>query len=227
MKIITEIELRDRYKSDKFESFVLEKGEKLTPAATQFLTERRIRIEDYNQFRGTAAASKPEHYTHLRGNVLVIKSHPVIKFRGQLDLLEANFIACINRAVSDGYQEMADELNVIFLYLQEIMRAEVLNKPLPFIGFNDWPEAEVRERSHHPEKYFGVGHSTPNPKYGAIYGEVNKLRAMVRQLEIAAVEAFCAEGQDRCERPDIILALNRLSSLVYIIVCKFIGGHYE
>jgi len=122
---------------------------------------------------------------------------------------------------------MADELNAIFLYLQEIMRAEVRDKPLPFIEFAGWSETDVRERSHHTEKYFGVKHVRPDPKYGALYGEVNKLRAMVRQLEIAAVEAFCGEGEDQCERLDIILALNRLSSLVYIIVCKFIGGHYK
>jgi ethanolamine utilization cobalamin adenosyltransferase len=240
MKIITETALRDLYKNDKFESFVLNKGEKLTPAAAQFLTDRRIRVQDYNQSHGILpkegficlpsgrhVTEKPEHYTHLRGNILVKKSHPVIRFRGQLDLLEANFITCINQAVSSGYQEMADELNIIFLYLQEIMRAEVRNKPLPFIDFKGWSDAEVREYSHHPEKYFGVKHALPDPKNGALYGEVNLLRAMIRQLEIAAVEAFSGEEEAKCERLDIILALNRLSSLVYIIICKLIGGHYK
>jgi ethanolamine utilization cobalamin adenosyltransferase len=170
---------------------------------------------------------KPENCTHLRGKILVSKNHPVIKFRGQLDLLEANFITCINLAISSGYPEMADELNVIFLYLQEIMRSEVFDKPLSFIDFKGWSDDEVREYSHHPEKYFGVKHALPDPKYGMLYGEANKLRAMVRQLEIAAVEAFCGEKEDQCERPDIILALNRLSSLIYIIICKLIGGHYK
>ena len=243
MKIITETALRDRYKTDKFETFVLEEGEKLTAAATQFLTDRRIRIQDRGQSRnaqkilpkegyvclpsGRRVMEKPEHYTHLRGRVLVLKNHPVIRFRGQLDLLEANFIACINKVISSGYQEMADELSGIFRYLQEIMRAEVRDEPLQFIDYGGWSDAEVRERSHYPEKYFGVRHIVPDPKYGEIYGEVNKLRAMIRQLEISAVDAFCGEGQGQCERPDIILALNRLSSLVYIIVCKFIGGHYK
>ena len=175
---------------------------------------------------GRRVMEKPEHYTHLRGNILVLKSHPVIKFRGRLDLLEANFITCINLAVSSGYREMADELNEVFLYLQEIMRAEVLNKHLPFIEFKGWSDADIREYSHNPKKLFNAGHELPDPKYGLLYGEVNKLRAMIRQLEIAAVEAFCGEEEDRCERPDIILALNRLSSLAYIIVCKLIGGHY-
>ena len=258
MKIITETALRDLYKNDKFETFVLNEGERLTPAASQFLTDRRIRVQDYNQSQkrpaqkagdartkqidinhailpkegwlclpsGRHVMEKPENCTHLRGRILVSKNHPVIKFRGQLDLLEANFVTCINLAISTGYQEMADELNVIFLYLQEIMRAEVRDKPLPFIDFKGWSDEEVREYSHHPEKYFGVKHALPDPKYGMLYGEANKLRAMVRQLEIAAVEAFCGENEDQCDRLDIILALNRLSSLIYIIICKFVGGHY-
>jgi ethanolamine utilization cobalamin adenosyltransferase len=241
MKIITETALRERYKNDRFESFVLNEGEKLTPAASQFLTDRRIKIQKKGQSQnqilpkegwlclpsGRHVMEKPENYTHLRGKILVSKNHPVIKFRGQLDLLEANFITCINLAVSSGYQEMADELNVIFLYLQEIMRAEVRNNPLPFIDFKGWTDDEVREYSHHPEKYFGVKHALPDPKHGMLFGEANKLRAMVRQLEIAAVEAFCGESGDQCERLDIILALNRLSSLIYIIICKLIGGHYN
>ena len=238
MKIITETALRDRYKNDKFESFVLNKGEKLTPAAAQFLTDRRIRVQNNDHAvlpkegyiclpSGSRVMKKPEHYTHLRGNVLVPKCHPAIKFRGQLDLLESNFIVCINQVISAGYQEMADELNDIFLYLQQIMKAEVRDKPLPFIEFKGWSDADIREYSHHPEKYFGVRHAPPDPKYGVLYGELNKLRAMIRQLEIMAVEAFCSEGEEQCERFDIILALNRLSSLVYIIVCKFIGGHYK
>ncbi|HVI42877.1 MAG TPA: hypothetical protein VM577_19900 [Anaerovoracaceae bacterium] len=149
MKIITETALRDLYKNDKFESFVLNEGEKLMPAAVQFLTDRRIRVQDYNQSRnrpvqkaggartkqidinhailpkegwlclpsGRHVMEKPENCTHLRGKILVSKNHPVIKFRGQLDLIEANFITGINPAISSGYQEMADELNVIFLYL--------------------------------------------------------------------------------------------------------------
>ncbi len=259
MKIITEIDLRAEYKNNQFKSFVLNPGDKLTPAALQFLNERRIEIQDNSRLSenrsqntrdvtakkfdikngaapkegylclpsGKSVKDKPEHFTHLRGTLLVSKSNPVIKFRGQLDLLEANFITCINQVNFLGYKEMAEDLNEIFLYLQEIMRAEVLNKPLPFIEFKGWSDTDVREYSHYPDKYFGVKHVLPSPKFGMLYGEINKLRAMTRQLEIAAVEAFCHEEEDQCERIDITMALNRLSSLVYIIICKFIGGHYK
>lgn len=260
MRIVTEIELRDQYKSNSFESFVLNNGDRLTPAASQFLNERSIKIinnddssngslsqkegnrmktkldinnlempkEGYICFpSGKLVKDKPEHCTHLKGRILISKNNPVIKFRGQLDLLEANFITCINQIALYGYKDMADDLNQFFIYLQNIMRAEVLNEPLPFIDYKGWTDAEVREHSHYPDKYFGVKHTLPSPKYGQIYGEVNKLRAMVRQLEITAVDAFYNEDEDKCERADIVMALNRLSSLVYIVICQFIGGHYK
>ena len=35
---------------------------------------------------------KPEHMTHLVGNVLVVKNHPRILFRGKLDSLQSLFV---------------------------------------------------------------------------------------------------------------------------------------
>ena len=44
MKVITESELRDIYKKSPFTSFDLPSGMKLTPAASQFLSERKIKV---------------------------------------------------------------------------------------------------------------------------------------------------------------------------------------
>lgn len=39
-----------------------------------------------------AVTKKPETMTHLRGNVLVKKTHPLIALRGEIDSLEAEII---------------------------------------------------------------------------------------------------------------------------------------
>ncbi|MGQ9557532.1 MAG: hypothetical protein ACUVTU_06225, partial [Desulfurispora sp.] len=44
MKVITELELRDRYRQAPFSSFELPAGARLTPAAAQFLHERKISL---------------------------------------------------------------------------------------------------------------------------------------------------------------------------------------
>ena len=49
-------------------------------------------------------------------------------------------------------------------------------------------------------------------------------RAQVREVELAAAEAFTQEN--KIFRPDIIQALNRLSSAVYIMMLKQGSGCY-
>lgn len=258
MKVITEMDLRDMYRKDPFESFTLVAPERLTPAAQQFLSERRIRIIEQKEGISGGAAhsdnetpkintstmkepekgyllmdsgeiveSKPEAYTHLRGRRLVLKNHKRIKFRGMLDLLEANYINAIIDIRSSGYNELSDDLTIIFEYTRKIMRAEVLEEPLEFIVFKDWTDEQIREYSHYPDKYFGVKHFTPDPKYGKLIAIINRIRAEVRQLETAAVDAFYDRNKKAVERQDIILALNRMSSLLYIIMCQYMGGFYK
>ena len=47
MKVITEIDLRDKYRKEPFDTFTVVYPERLTPAALQFLSERRIKIIVY------------------------------------------------------------------------------------------------------------------------------------------------------------------------------------
>ena len=48
---------------------------------------------------------------------------------------------------------------------------------------------------------------------------LNKLRALVRQTELAGARAVP-------DRVDIIRALNRLSSCMHILFCRFLVGQY-
>jgi ethanolamine utilization cobalamin adenosyltransferase len=50
---------------------------------------------------------------------------------------------------------------------------------------------------------------------------LNELRTQVRALEIAAMNAF-RQGAD-VKRKDIICVLNRLSSAIYILMCRTLG----
>ena len=50
--------------------------------------------------------------------------------------------------------------------------------------------------------------------------ELNRLRTRVREAEIAAIRALP-------ERTDILRAMNRLSSAVYVIFCRQLSGWYE
>ena len=274
MKVITEIDLRDKYKNEPFDTYILVYPQRFTPSALQFLSERKIKIIEINEGENSTpkeasknnnssqksfatipikepdkgyllldsrevVEEKPEAYTHLKGKSLVPKSHKRIKFRGQLDKLEALFIDSIIEIQSSGFQELVSDLTLIFEYTKKIMRAEVLEEELPFIDFKGLSDKDIREYSHYPEKYFGVKHVSPDPRYGKIVAKLNLLRVQIRELEITAVETFFRgeaslnegnpnEDESKIKgRADIILALNRMSSLLYITMCQYMGGFYK
>ena len=80
--------------------FYLGPGDRLTPSAREWLRQERIDIvqgeqpkpKTYETLFGGTLTEKPEHMTHLYGNVLVPKAHPHIFFRGKLDSLGAQIV---------------------------------------------------------------------------------------------------------------------------------------
>lgn len=66
----------------------------------------------------------------------------------------------------------------------------------------------------------------PNYGMGLTYALLNTLRANIREAEVIAVDAFMHD-EKRMERLDIIQALNRMSSALHIMMCKYLAGEYS
>ena len=110
-KLLTDVELRARWSRDRSDRYYVEEGTILTPSAMDFLRENRIELCMRSESSGVMSRTpvpmrngkpvfqdgatgmelteKPEGMTHLRGNLLVPKTHPRIAFRGKLDTLIA------------------------------------------------------------------------------------------------------------------------------------------
>ncbi|MDD3279652.1 MAG: ATP-binding protein [Lachnospiraceae bacterium] len=170
---------------------------------------------------------KPEHMTHLVGNVLVVKDHKRIVFRGKLDSLEAFFV--LNQTLlleEKASQKLIDDLEDILKSLREMMRCDVLDEPFRRDYIIGLSHAELREHSHNPMKFYNVKQMVlPSYTLGKSYALLNQLRTMVRETEVSAAAAF-HEGQSYV-RKDIIEELNRMSSAMHIIMCKYLAGEYE
>ncbi|MCK5913869.1 MAG: hypothetical protein KAG12_08305, partial [Desulfuromusa sp.] len=175
--------------------------------------QRYVAITD-----GTTYVEKPEHLTQLTVNQLIPKDHPRIVFRGWLDQLQAEVLLLQKQAASGGDLSLSQTLGELLDRVRAILRAEVVDEPLDpcdFLGFN---EAEIRDRSHHPQKYFGLEHLEISAEMNSIILSLNRLRTLVRSAELSAVTAF--SGTADVERNDIIQALNRLSSGIYVMMLK-------
>ena len=136
--------------------FYLDKGDQLTSSARDWLSRERIEIlpaeqakpQRYRLLSGGYVEEKPEHMTHLNGDVLVPKNHPRIVFRGKMDTLESELILC--QLADKGLENPVGE---ILGLARQIIRCEVLGEPLKWDTLCGLTETEQRKRSHFPQAY--------------------------------------------------------------------------
>ena len=196
--------------------FYLGKGDTLTSAARDYLAAQRVEIlppdlakpERYRLERVGYLEEKPEHMTHLYGDVLVEKTHPRIGFRGAMDGLEAELLLC-----GAALPRLQPELGELLQLTRSLIRYEVLGEPVPQERLLGLTEKELREQSHRPQDFFGKPHFMPCFDDGEAVLRLNRLRCAVRSAERMAVAAVP-------DREDILRALNRMSSMVYILMIR-------
>lgn len=182
--------------------------------------------ETYETLFGGILHEKPEHMTHLRGNVLVFKNHPKIALRGAIDSLEAEILVVQIIAEKQGLKKLIKDLEEVVRFIRHLLRCEVSGEPVGEFNLQGLNAQELRQHSHHPSQYYGMRHFLPNYKQGEIVVYLNKLRTLTREAELVAYDAFTNEyGQT--EREDIIKAFNRLSSLFWIMMFKYLTNHYK
>ena len=201
--------------------FYLGKGDLLTSDARDWLTSQRIEIlsaeqakKTYRLLNGAQVLEKPEHMTHLNGDILVSKNHPRIRFRGAADNLEAAILLC-----QQAVPERAKELQEILDLVRRLISCDVLEEPVGEFTLCGLTEQEQRKRSHFPQEYYGIPHFMPDCRDSKGVLELNWVRSLVRSTELAAMDAF-SDRDGNPTRTDIIQALNRMSSMVYILMIK-------
>ena len=206
--------------------FYLGRGDQLTSGARDFLTRERIEIfpgeqakpERYALLGGGYVEEKPEHMTHLNAEVLVPKTHPRIAFRGKMDTLEAELILCQREK-----EELKAPVGEVLALARQIIRCDVLEEPLKWETLCGLTEAQQRRRSHFPQEYYGQPHFMPSAEDGAVIARLNRARCAAREAELAAAAAF-SDREGRITREDIIKALNRMSSMLYLLMVQWKAG---
>ena len=196
--------------------FYLGKADQLTSEARDYLNRQRIEIlpgqaakkDRYRLLNGGYMEEKPEHMTHLNAQVLVEKTHPRILFRGAVDLLEAELLLAMQQIPS-----LQQPLTEVLELARQLIAGDVLESPIPETNLGGLDEAQLRNRSHFPQEYYGTPHFMPQPGEKGEILLLNRLRSLTRQTELKAVAAFP-------DRTDIIRALNRMSSFLYILMLR-------
>lgn len=255
MKAITEAMLREELKSNKPDTYYIPEGKILTPAAREYLQQCKIKIakgldpeisaaevapmprpENGNMelepkyvdyVSGAFYTVKPEHMTHLYGNVLINKNHPRILFRGKLDSLQALVVLTQCQLMERGASgRLPEHLQDILSVLREIMRCDVMDEHFEGKTIIGLTHAQLRERSHDPMKFYNIKQMVlPEANLGTEYAMLNRLRTKIRETEAVAAQAFYEGG--KFTRGDIIQELNRLSSALHILMCMYLAGEFR
>ncbi len=161
-------------------------------------------------------ASRPpenQDMTHLDAATVAPKSHPRIVLRGKLDTLLSAVVLTQTRF--DRQDRLPAFLKTcladIKVWVMQVLTAEVAGDALAIPGMGGMDPETLRAVSHDPERYLGVGPYCPDASLGREAAQLNWLRAVTRETEVAAVQAGLG-------RADIAAALNRLSSAVYVLL---------
>ncbi len=203
--------------------FYLGKGDTLTPGARDWLNRERIAIlpgeaakpGQYRLLNGAVLAQKPEQMTHLNGDFLVLKTHPRIHFRGAMDSLEAELLLCGLRCEGALRKDVEEILDLARM----LIRCEVMDESVPVGKLCGLTESEQRSHSHRPQDYYNQAHFMPDFADGEVILSLNRCRCAARAAELAAARAFTDEN-GCAERVDILQALNRMSSMLYILMIR-------
>lgn len=223
-----ETEVRDNIRNrDGKRVFYLGRGDQLTASARDYLTRQRIEIlpaeqarpERFRLLTGGFSQEKPEDMTHLNGEVLVKKTHPRIAFRGLMDALEAELMLCQLNLENPLREQVGQILDLA----REILRCDVLDQPLASGLLCGLTEEQQRQRSHRPQEFYGQTHFMPDVTDGAGILWLNRARTQARQAELGAIRAF-SDRDGNLTREDIPRAMNRMSSMLYILMIQAKAG---
>ena len=195
--------------------YYLAEGDRLTWEARDYLAAEQIPIlpasearpSRYRLLSGGYLEEKPEHMTHLSGDILVEKTHPRILFRGLMDTLEAEILLC-----QLALPKLEKPLQEVLQLARLLLRCDVLEQPVEQISLGGLDDASLRSHSHRPQDFYGQPHFMPSVSDGEAVLRLNLLRTRVRRAELAAAALP--------DKPDLIRALNRMSSYLYILMIR-------
>ncbi|EPH0093001.1 ethanolamine utilization cob(I)yrinic acid a,c-diamide adenosyltransferase EutT [Pluralibacter gergoviae] len=159
-------------------------------------------------------AVKPDTLTHLNAHVMVAKNDPRLAFRAALD---ATIAEAVWLQIEFAQTPLRGWLADIRSVLGNIMRADALGEPMAEQRIGELTADELHRLSHQPLKYLGHDHIVPDVSHGRSAAMLNLLRSKIREAEIAAARIYIDAGF-QVIRPDIMQALNRLSSAAYVLM---------
>lgn len=218
MKFITEMELRDLYKTEPFTTYILEHDTKITPGARQFLVDRRVTLVQGQERDDTQVTSNAATETQQQ------ESWRTLRMRSKMHCVESLFIVIAAELLHSGNAVLSEEIMALSKFFQNVQAAELQDKAPDKIQFWDWSEDEIKNRAANLEKHFDISEFHVGLDNGKEIAWLNYLRASLREVEPAVLEAYWDKEQQVCSREDLIDTVNLIINILCMMMWKCLGG---
>lgn len=143
---------------------------------------------------------------------MVAKSDPRLGFRAVLDSTIA-LAVWLQIELAEPWQPWLADIRS---RLGNIMRADALGNRWAAVRLSGFL-TKICIGFHQPLRYLDHDHLVPEASHGRDAALLNLLRTKVRETETVAAQVFITRSFEVL-RPDILQALNRLSSTVYVMM---------
>jgi ethanolamine utilization cobalamin adenosyltransferase len=133
-------------------------------------------------------------------------------------------------ADADGARGLVGELGEILELARALVGAEVTGREVPPPRLFGMGSDELRDATHHTYELYGVPFMYPDVRQGPVIAKLSLARGVAREAELAMLAAFPpARGAVTAPpaRADLAHALNRISSALYLLACRYVAGLYE
>ncbi|SMC70416.1 cobalamin adenosyltransferase [Sporomusa malonica] len=218
MKFITEMELRDLYKTEPFATYVLEPDTKITPGARQFLVDRRVTLVQA-QCSDDKKSNPSELKLTQQGEKWCTQ-----RLRGRMDWIESLFLLTAAEVIRSGDAVLSEEVMALGKAFRNVRNAEREQLAPDTIQFWGWSEEEIKQRSEHLEKYVDISEFHVRLENGKEIALLNHLRASLREVEPAMLETYWNEDKQACSRQDLIDTVNLIINILCMMMWKCLGG---
>lgn len=218
MKFITEMELRDLYKTEPFATYVLEPHTKITPGAHQFLVDRRVTLEQAQCRDDKKSNGNEPDRPQERENWCTMRLHR------RMDCIESLFFLISAELIHSGDAVLSEEVMALGKCFQNVLNAERKQIAPDTIQFWGWSEDEIKNRSDDLEKYVDISEFHVRLENGKEIAQLNHLRASLREVEPALLETYWNDEKQACSRQDLIDTVNLIINILCMMMWKCLGG---
>jgi ethanolamine utilization cobalamin adenosyltransferase len=218
MKFITEMELRDLYKTGPFTTYVLEPNTKITPGARQFLVDRRVTLVQAQCSDDKKQITNESRLEQIKGNFCTMR------LRRRMESVESLFLLVAAEILRSGDVVLSQEVMALGRYFRNVRQAERDQTPLENIQFWGWSEEDIKKRTDNLDKYDDINEFHVGLKNGKEITLLNHLRASLREVEPAILESYWNEKMQVCSRQDLIDKIYLIINILCMMMWKCLGG---